>query len=79
MIHQDARIMRRNFLPGDQDEITINSGRGHWLQVISGDISLESESEKHNLKSGDGVAIEAIEKYSIHSLAESDLLLFDLA
>jgi len=50
------------------------SGRGQWLHVIEGDVSVGSEL----LKSGDGVAIENAEVLELTSRDGAQFLLFDL-
>jgi hypothetical protein len=49
-------------------------GRGQWLHVIEGDVSVGGES----LKTGDGVAIENAEALELKSRAGAQFLLFDL-
>jgi redox-sensitive bicupin YhaK (pirin superfamily) len=50
------------------------SGRGQWLHVIEGDVSVQGES----LKAGDGAAIENVETLELNSRQGAQFLLFDL-
>jgi redox-sensitive bicupin YhaK (pirin superfamily) len=50
------------------------AGRGLWLHVIDGEITVAGES----LKSGDGAAVEKTETLEIQSQAGAQFLLFDL-
>lgn len=49
-------------------------GRGQWLHVIAGDVSVAGES----LKTGDGVAIENAPALELQSREGAQFLLFDL-
>jgi len=50
------------------------TGRGQWVHVISGDLTLLGES----LKPGDGLAIESAAALEFHSRAGAQFLLLDL-
>ncbi len=73
-ICQDARISRRIFEAGDTVTVSVESTRGHWVQVISGEIEIDDVV----LKSSDGIGIDDSAQYSITALNAADLLLFDL-
>jgi redox-sensitive bicupin YhaK (pirin superfamily) len=51
-----------------------DSGRGQWLHVIEGDVSVAGET----FKSGDGVAIENADTLELKSRDGAQFLLFDL-
>ena len=51
-----------------------SKGRGQWMHVIAGELSVSGEE----LKSGDGAAIENVDALEIQSNADAQFLLFDL-
>jgi len=73
-IRADADIYFGKLDAGRQLEHSSPAGRGQWLQVISGDVSVAGE----NLKPGDGLAIENTRTLSIKSGGGAEFLLFDL-
>ncbi|OUU23665.1 MAG: hypothetical protein CBC13_05060 [Planctomycetia bacterium TMED53] len=73
-ICQDAKIYRREMEPNESIEVSLESTRGHWIQVISGDIKINNDI----LQSSDGIALEGAQEFSITALTKADLLLFDL-
>ena len=73
-ICQDAKIYRRGMEPNESIEVSLESTRGHWIQVISGDIKINNDI----LQSSDGIALEGAQEFSITALTKADLLLFDL-
>jgi redox-sensitive bicupin YhaK (pirin superfamily) len=50
------------------------NGRGQWVHVIAGELTVAGE----NLKPGDGLAIENAEALEFHAGSNSEFLLFDL-
>ena len=74
-IHQDARIYASILEPQEQVDHTLASGRGAWLQVARGSVTVNGVT----LKKGDGAAIEDESSLSIVAGASSEILLFDLA
>lgn len=73
-ICQSAKIYRRVLAADETVEVSIGEGRGHWLQVIRGELSVNDQL----LQSSDGLGIEDITDYTIASASESEVLLFDL-
>ena len=73
-IRADAEIYFGKLDAGRQIEHTSVDGRGQWLQVISGDVSVLDQQ----LKQGDGVAIEHARTLTFKSRGGAEFLLFDL-
>jgi len=73
-IRQNADVYRGIF--GEQDEQTLSVGVGHrqWIQLISGELRVGSET----LQMGDGCGIEGETSLSLHAVASSHFLVFDL-
>lgn len=74
-IHQDTLVWAARLGPGDELGYTIGRGRGAWLQVARGEVSLNGLS----LQEGDGAAIEDEGRLRIVAVSPSEILLFDLA
>jgi redox-sensitive bicupin YhaK (pirin superfamily) len=74
-IHQDARIFRAAPADGQQVVHDLAEGRHAWLQVLSGQVSLNG----HELKAGDGAAVSDERHLEITGRDQSEVLLFDLA
>lgn len=74
-IHQDASVYDAQLAVGETATHNLKSGRGAWLQVIKGAITLNGNS----LEKGDGAAITDETELQIAATEPSDLLLFDLA
>ena len=73
-IRADADVYFGKLDAGKQLTHRVESGRGQWLHVIDGDVSVAGES----LKAGDGAAIENVESLEIKSREGAEFLLFDL-
>jgi redox-sensitive bicupin YhaK (pirin superfamily) len=73
-IRADADIYFGKLDAGNQLTHRPGSGRGQWLHVIEGDVSVAGES----LKSGDGMAIENVEALELKTSDGAQFLLFDL-
>lgn len=74
-IHQDARVYSSILDPGQQVEHRLGNGRGAWLQVARGSVTLNGVK----LEQGDGAAVENEETLTIAgSEPASEILLFDL-
>ena len=73
-IRADAEIYFCKLDAGRQIEHSSREGRGQWLQVISGDVSVLDQ----HLKQGDGVAIEHARTLTFKSRGGAEFLLFDL-
>lgn len=74
-IRADAEIYFGKLDGGKQLAHQPLAGRGQWLHVIEGDVSVFGES----LKEGDGAAIENSAALEIQSRGGAQFLLFDLA
>ena len=74
-IHQDARVYVSILDKGNRVEHALAGGRGAWVQVATGSITVNGKE----LKAGDGAAIEDEKSISITASEPSELLLFDLA
>ncbi len=74
-IHQDAEIYRLRLQPGTALTHLLRPGRGLWLQVMRGTLSLNSQT----LAPGDGASSEAPGEHRIAALEPAEALLFDLA
>jgi redox-sensitive bicupin YhaK (pirin superfamily) len=59
---------------GQTLDYDLSSGRGAWLQVVSGSLSLDG----NELTKGDGAAISDEAKLSLQANENAHLLLFDL-
>jgi len=73
-IRADADIYFGKLDSGKQLAHQTVIGRGQWVHVISGDLTVKGE----NLKPGDGLAIENSTSLELQSQAGSEFLLFDL-
>ncbi len=71
-IHQDADIYA-TILDSGNVEFPLRDGRGVWVQVASGELSVNGE----RLSAGDGVMVERAERIILEGTGEA--LLFDLA
>ncbi|MFG0242821.1 MAG: pirin family protein [Phycisphaerales bacterium JB054] len=76
VIHQDASIYAGVLASGDRVEHAIGDGRGVWVQVAVGGVTVNGQS----LAEGDGLAVEDERSLEIVGGAErSEVLVFDLA
>lgn len=73
-INQDADIFLGKFRANRNFDFEIKKGRKIWIQLISGEISVN----KNHLENGDAVAITDEIKISITAKKDSEFLLFDL-
>jgi redox-sensitive bicupin YhaK (pirin superfamily) len=74
-IHQDVSLYNGILQAGDKIEQKLAAGRGAWIQVIKGEITVNNSK----MQAGDGAAITDEEVLIIESDQESEILLFDLA
>jgi quercetin 2,3-dioxygenase len=74
-IHQDALLYGSTLEAGEEAAHTIAPGRGVWLQVARGALSLNG----HALTEGDGVAVSDEGELHLKASAACEFLLFDLA
>ncbi len=75
-IHQDADLYAAVVREGDALSHKFAEGRYGWLQVAKGGLELPEGSIMH---AGDGAKIEDETAISFKALADSEILLFDLA
>lgn len=74
-IHQDARVLTASVEPGAKVPYTLAPGRGAYLQVASGDVSVNG----HTLQAGDGVAIDDENEFVVAGgETTGEVVLFDL-
>ncbi|HYM19876.1 MAG TPA: pirin family protein [Candidatus Kapabacteria bacterium] len=73
-INQDAKVFASMLDKGENLNYDLSSGRGAWLQVISGSLSIGG----NELSKGDGAAITDETKLSVTANENSHFLLFDL-
>ncbi|MBI2683762.1 MAG: pirin family protein [Acidobacteriales bacterium] len=76
-IHQDAAVFASLLGPGQSVSHTLASGRGAYLQLARGSVTVNGQT----LKAGDGAAIEKETELKIAQAGadEAEFLLFDLA
>jgi redox-sensitive bicupin YhaK (pirin superfamily) len=74
-IHQDVRLYAACLRPGDTVEHVVAPGRGAWLQLARGAVTLNG----HAMKEGDGAALADEDIVRFEADADSEGLLFDLA
>jgi hypothetical protein len=74
-IHQDAFVYRLRLAAGATASHDLADGRGAWLQVISGELSVNGAS----LNAGDGARVEQTPRIDLRAAAATEALLFDLA
>ena len=74
-IHQDADVWRLKLAPGETVTHELAAGRGLWLQIAEGEVSVNDLK----LSTGDAVSSEEPGVVSITATAPTEALLFDLA
>jgi len=75
-IHQDVNLYATILTAGQVVDHAIAPGRGAWLQVVRGGITLKGQP----LTAGDGTGITDVAGLTLVSTAtEAEVLLFDLA
>lgn len=74
-INQDADIYISRTKKGSKTPLTIRSGRGAWLQVVSGSVQLFGE----DLAAGDACALSDVSAIEWRTQKDAEVLLFDLA
>ena len=73
-IHQDVDLYATLLSPGQSVTHQLAAGRGAWVQVARGAISLNGKA----LKEGDGVAVMASGDLRLEGVADAEALLFDM-
>ncbi|HPF78552.1 MAG TPA: pirin family protein [Alphaproteobacteria bacterium] len=74
-IHQDIRMLVAVLEEGKYTTYTFEKGRGGFLQVARGQITLNGEI----LKEGDGAEISDTDLIDVSAQADSEVILFDMA
>ncbi|MGD9853703.1 MAG: pirin family protein [Planctomycetaceae bacterium] len=75
LIHREARISLALLDKNRQIEQLFPTGRHAWVQVLSGSVVLNEQT----LETGDGAALSEEPVIQIHAVADSEVMLFDLA
>ena len=73
-INQDANVLVGKFEAGNTATYSIGEGRGVWLHVAEGEVTLNGQS----LKTGDAAALTAEQALELRATWPSQVLLFDL-
>lgn len=74
-IRQDVDIRLGRFKTGDSVDLPVRAGRGVWVQLVKGDLTVNGQT----LKAGDGLALEQVPGVSLKADSEAEFLFFDLA
>lgn len=74
LIHQDAYVHRIKLAAGEAVSHELAQGRGAWLQVIQGELSLNEAS----LRAGDAASTEEAGTLNLTAQSDTEALLFDL-
>ena len=75
-INQDADLYAAKVVEGDAPSHHFVPGRFGWLQIAKGGVELPEGSI---MQAGDGAKIDNLDRLSFKALADSEILLFDLA
>jgi redox-sensitive bicupin YhaK (pirin superfamily) len=73
-IHQDAEVYRLKLEPGQKVAHELRPGRGAWLHVARGALTLDGLA----LVTGDGAAAEQAGRFTLTASQPTEALLFDL-
>ncbi len=74
-IHQDAEVYRIRLQPGQTVTHELNSGRGVWLQIAQGKLTLNGTV----LETGDGASVEEPGTLTLTASQPTEALLLELA
>ncbi|MES3630943.1 MAG: pirin family protein [Longimonas sp.] len=77
-INTDAFVYAGLFAPGDTATHPLDAGRGAWLQVVEGQLTIETGPDTLTLHSGDGVGLTHTDALTLTATADSEVLLFDV-
>jgi redox-sensitive bicupin YhaK (pirin superfamily) len=75
-MNQDGFIYAGILSEGDEFTHDLEPGRGAWIQVVHGLVSINAEEV---LEQGDGAGITGLEQFTLKAQEESELILFDVA
>ncbi len=73
-IHQDAEVYRLRIAPGETVTHELSDGRGLWLQVMRGSLTLNDLT----LEAGDGACSDHVGTFEIQATEAVEALLLDL-
>lgn len=73
-INTDARVYAGLFAAGDTARHELAAGRGAWVQVVHGEVTVAGET----LRQGDGAGITGLDALDLSFGADTELLLFDV-
>ena len=74
-VNQDVELYRTELAAGARVELPLSTGRGAWVQVMKGSLTLNGKT----LNEGDGAAVEGESKLVLEGVQPADALVFDLA
>ena len=74
-IKQNAEMYLSRLNLNDELRFTLRQNRGAWIQVVSGEMTVNSQ----NVRAGDGMALENFGDLEFKALQKSEFMLFDLA
>ncbi|HRX83626.1 MAG TPA: pirin family protein [Phycisphaerae bacterium] len=74
-INQDADVFAATLRAGEPLEHTLAAGRGAWIQVLRGAVTVDGE----DLSAGDGAGVTDQSTFAVAARTEAEVLLFDLA
>lgn len=73
-INQDARILAGRFDAEQELTLDISPDRRYWVQIAKGLVEINGEMTRE----GDGLAIRSEDAFSLRSVTDSEILVFDL-
>jgi len=73
-IHTDAFVYAGLFAPGDRPSHALPPGRGAWVQVVDGTVSVDDMT----LRTGDGAGFTALSELNFSFKDDSEVLLVDV-
>lgn len=78
-IKQDADMFISRLKGAENIHHDLRTGRGLWLQIVAGDLTVKIGSESVHLEAGDGLAVTNEPSIQINSLKACEVMIFDLA
>ena len=77
-INADVQLFGSELEAGQSLSHVISANRYGWIQVISGELTVESGNLTHPLNSGDGLAISKVSDLTFQAHSDCEFLVFDL-
>lgn len=74
VVHQDADVWSARLARDQEIELPVASGRGQWVQITRGEVSLNGE----RLFAGDGAALSGESVLRLRGIEPAELLVFDM-